>query len=230
METMRLMKALESERVSIGDYVEYHNDQRSILVSTDDSGYTEDQILRNTPLYWRIVMYNGRIWLLGEGTLQELYLSGKKGYEKGIHILNRVCNKLYSSDFGRSRSLNLDMYNALPNNMKKIEKFIYWLATLYEHLEAKKHSCICIASKCRVYGGRLYTEDGYIGVSKAGIRPVVCLKSNIKVRINEGDGSKEAPWKLEIEEQESISKEKLNQVITELEKVLYELRKIYKKM
>lgn len=230
METMRLMQALESGRVNIGDYVEYPNSERLILVSADDSGYEEDQILRNSSLYWKIVRYNGRICLLGEGTLPELYLSGKKGYENAIHILNRICDELFSNEFGKSKSLNLEIYKALPTDMKKIDKLIYWLATLYEHLEAKKQYCICLASRCGVYGGRLYAEDGYIGVSKAGVRPVVCLKSNIKVRINEGDGSKKRPWKLEIEEQTAISKEKLSQVITELEKTLYDLRKIYEKM
>lgn len=230
METMRLIQALESGRVNIGDYVEYHNDERAILVSADDSGYTEDQMLRNTTLNWRVVRYNGRIWLLGEGVLPELCLSGKRGYEKGIHILNKVCNELYSSNFGISTSLNLDMYKVFTRNMKEKEKLIYWLATVYEHLEATKQFCICLASKSGVYGGRLYAEDGYTGVSKARIRPVVYLKSNVKVNINKGNGSKKSPWKLEIEEQMAISKEKLNQIITELEKTLYELKDIYEKM
>ena len=73
-------------------------------------GPTSQTIARGTELEWKYmgIGENGEALIVAnsEGNLPEVLLSGKGGYVNGPEVLNTVCDKLYSSDMGKARSMN----------------------------------------------------------------------------------------------------------------------------
>lgn len=77
-----------------------------------ENGYQDQNVSNKTDFIWKYigVSNNGEIMIAPDLTENspEITLSGKIGYLKGAAELNRICSKLYSSNAGTSRNMNID--------------------------------------------------------------------------------------------------------------------------
>ncbi len=116
-----------NQTIHIGDYVEYKpvNANDSYEIDKEISGYTKNQTVYKKNSKWRVFDINddGSIDIISEKSISIdskynlLHLSGYKGYNNGVYILNDVCNRLYGSYFATARNISInDIESKLSGN------------------------------------------------------------------------------------------------------------------
>ena len=107
-----------NDTIRVGDYVDYKpvNSNDSYVLRKELSGYVKDQTLYKKATKWVVLNINndGSVDLISEKALpidnrnNLLNLTGYKGYNNGVYILNELCNKIYGSYYAPGRNLNID--------------------------------------------------------------------------------------------------------------------------
>ena len=123
-----LLKCVHCKRtLKIGDLIEYKPDKTTNTVrimdketgmginnETSEEQYQE--FYQEEETYWKVFGVkdtdnNGtnETLLIKMATETELYLYGATGYNNGVHIMNEICEKLYSnSKYGKARSITIE--------------------------------------------------------------------------------------------------------------------------
>ncbi len=111
----------------IGQNINYIPDSnnKSVTISSDESGYTQQQIIRQEiGEKWVVIGAmdlddngtNEKLVVRMEPTTTKLYLNGKQAYNNGPDIMDRICKELYSNNtYGEARSINIDDLNNVLN-------------------------------------------------------------------------------------------------------------------
>ena len=114
-----------ANKVNVGDYVEYNygtgseyttssNDSEgkdiSSTVQTFNSTETGNAFINK----WRVLSKtDGTLKLVSANVGADITLNGANGYLNGEKILNGICKKLYSSNIGEARSINVEDINEI---------------------------------------------------------------------------------------------------------------------
>lgn len=109
--------------LKIGDYVKYGDKLTVTTYTTDtnETGYTTVQTFTtNKNMLWRVLsIKNDKIELvatqniLADDNPLGLYLKDKNGFLNAEKILKDLCERLYNSDYGTARSINVEDINQL---------------------------------------------------------------------------------------------------------------------
>lgn len=109
----------------IGDYVDYKPQEGvaayDLITNETYSGSSKNVAMTQEPLTWRVFNINETqktVDLIGTTTNQVVYLSGARGDNNGVYLLNDLCNYLYKNDNigATARSLNIeDVQNKIEN-------------------------------------------------------------------------------------------------------------------
>lgn len=111
----------------IGQNINYIPDSnnKSVTISSDESGYTQQQIIgQEIGKKWVVIGAmdlddngtNEKLVVRMEPTTTKLYLNGKQAYNNGPDIMDRICKELYSNNtYGEARSINIDDLNNVLN-------------------------------------------------------------------------------------------------------------------
>lgn len=112
-----------------GDYMEYSKylSLKEYETKSDKTGSSKVQNFKTDKESKWIVLSNGngKITIVaGENLLDDdskgLGLNNQNGYLYGESVLNELCDKLYSTDYGKSRSLKIsDMYDLITTEKNK---------------------------------------------------------------------------------------------------------------
>lgn len=103
--------------LEIGDYVDYNPDSvgpyTGMTEAATGSEETSDDSITQENLNWRVlsINYDGTVELISATpTSQYIYLSGAKGYNNGVYLLNDVATSLYSNKSleATARSLTIE--------------------------------------------------------------------------------------------------------------------------
>jgi len=198
-----------SNKLKVGDYVQYVVPNSSYTMTAAQTGYSADQTF-NTNTYtglWR-VLYNDNangLQLVSVDTVADLYIKGQTGYNNFVNTLNTMAGKYVNTTYasaGRSLATEADITALESINALDISKE-YWLAytSVYQDSLGKGY--------CGGLYGRLVEEGtdvayfqninvclkcehttigttGEIEYAK-GVRPVITLNSNVTV--TSGDGT-----------------------------------------
>ena len=115
--------------IKVGDYINYEPDSTSQTTYSKDNlveditgstSNTED-ITRDS-LKWQVLRIydDGSMDLIGSPTSQDIYFSDATGYNNGVYVMHDICEKLYSRNGIKARSVTLDdMENGLTAVGKK---------------------------------------------------------------------------------------------------------------
>ena len=89
------------EKVKVGDYVDYPLTATTVDADLTKTGYWMKETLTTvTDAKWRILSIdndNGKVLITTQGPVNNLTLTGPRGYLYGINELNRLCERLYSN-------------------------------------------------------------------------------------------------------------------------------------
>ncbi len=103
--------------IKVGDYINYEPD------STSQTTYSKDNLVEditgetsNTAditrdsLKWQVlrIYADGSMDLIGSPTSQSIYFKDATGYNNGVYVMHDVCEKLYSRNGIKARSVTLD--------------------------------------------------------------------------------------------------------------------------
>lgn len=110
--------------VKVGDYIQYGEklQEQEYGTKVEETGYTEVQTFQtDQTTTWRVmnITQNGEVEIvassntLTDGGNAGLYLKGRVGFENAKTILNNMCEKLYSSSYGRGRNIKVEDINRL---------------------------------------------------------------------------------------------------------------------
>ena len=112
-----------SVELKVGDYIKYGDKLTATTYTTDtnETGYTTTQTFTtNKNMLWRVLsIKNNKIELvatqsiLSSDNLSGLYLQDKNGFLNAEKILKDLCERLYNSDYGTARSINVEDINEL---------------------------------------------------------------------------------------------------------------------
>ena len=214
-----------SNKLKVGDYVQYVVPNSSYTMTTAQTGYSADQTF-NTNTYsglWR-VLYNddtNGLQLVSADTVADLYIKGQTGYDNFVNTLNTMAGKYVNTTYasaGRSLSTEADLTALESINALDINKG-YWLAytSIYqdslgngycggvydkfiEYIDEETQiehgsEVINICLKCE---HTTLGTTGEIEYSK-GVRPVITLNSNVTVTSGDGTSTSTA-YQLGIEQ------------------------------
>ena len=122
------------DTIKVGDYVAYTpvNSNDSYVLKKELSGYTKDQTIVRKSSKWKVFNINtdGSVDLISEKAItldsknNLLHLSGYKGYNNGVYIINELCNKVYGSYFALGRSLNVDDIESKLTKLWKPSEYV----------------------------------------------------------------------------------------------------------
>jgi len=115
-----------SNTLRVGTIVNYLplNTDTKYELEKELSGYSKDQTINRKSVKWKLLSINsdGTINIISEAPItidsknSLLYLSGSKGYNNGVYLLNNICNTLYGSYNAPARNLNIgDIEKSLSN-------------------------------------------------------------------------------------------------------------------
>lgn len=138
-------------------------------------------------LHWRLEQVGTKIFLLPDEPAHWLILNGKVGLKYQVPTINYYASKLFASSMANEvLAVNEEMYELGVSHCSKA----YFL-------NSPNNGCeVHIADSMYGFRHKLYWY-GAVNAIACGVRPAVSLKSNIYVVISEeGDGSKEKPWKI----------------------------------
>lgn len=115
----------------VGDYVIYNpdeipsNDITNEVASMINVDFSHSNIYQDTHLSWRVLELdnNGNISkIISDSTTESIYLyDGNKVYNNGVYVLNKICEKQYSSNIGIAKNLSREDIEKCFNQ-KGIEK------------------------------------------------------------------------------------------------------------
>lgn len=198
-----LEEAFEKGIVKVGDYVDYkptYGEYRPKMVET---GVDERQnsTFKTEDFGWKLDKFEGKLILVADiVTTRRLMLRGKVGYNNGVTVLNKITRHCYTDPAlaaGGAINITKEIFKTLApcNIMKNLRE--YWLGSCYVHSSTDyAHFGLYNVFSGKVDYDDLFRLDGYVHTYGRGVRPVVFLKSNIQLLLSEeGDGSKEKPWR-----------------------------------
>ena len=109
--------------LEVGDYVEYGAKltKESYSTSTSETGYNSSQTFEtDTDMLWRVISKSDeKVELvatqnvLANDNATGLYLKGRTGFLNAETVLKNLCETLYNSSYGTSRSINVEDINNL---------------------------------------------------------------------------------------------------------------------
>ena len=215
-------EALEKGLIQKGHYFQTVTTQRSVItISEDETGYSENQDFITEAgeiKLWRLVEVGqaaNECKLFGTPTKNSLMLEGENGYNNGIATLDKIAagTNVFPEFFSDVHSCRLPERDYMFNSW---EKFCDSLKD-----EIRKYTCTnegspeCFIAACFVrqvtlstcvYFGILkisygymktcYLEDSKEEVYNASARvcPEAIPRSNLLLKMEGCDGSKERPW------------------------------------
>ena len=107
--------------LEVGDYVEYGAKltKESYSTSTSETGYNSSQTFEtDTDMLWRVISKSDeKVELvatqnvLANDNATGLYLKGRTGFLNAETVLKNLCETLYNSSYGTSRSINVEDIN-----------------------------------------------------------------------------------------------------------------------
>lgn len=120
-------KNTNSNLPNIGDIVNYQDVVSLNEYSTDNNltGSSEEQTFTtNKDLKWVVISNKDGIKLVADhNTLSSsdkgIGFNGKEGYLNGVNVLDSLCDKLYTTSYGKGRSIKVDDIVSLINNEKE---------------------------------------------------------------------------------------------------------------
>ena len=87
--------------IKVGDYIKYTSPTASVSLSTDETGYTDEQILPAKNMF-RVMDIddNGNMKLMGVITSSDpcIGFRGARGYNNAVYVLNKKCSDLYKNE------------------------------------------------------------------------------------------------------------------------------------
>lgn len=230
---LTLEEAFRDGLVKVGDYIDYQPIYVKCTFKEKDTGFEKNQTFSTEKLKWRLDEFEGKLILIAAtATEQLLTLKGNREYDEyGEKTQNKLCKKLYSNPSISSEVVSTS--KEIQEQLKECNliKMSYWLPSRrvrYLINSASRGVHGLGGMGCSVKFRSLFNSIGY--VRRQAVRPVVFLKSDIQINLEQGDGSKENPWEIcgvngiETEEKEksSDSKVELMQLIQEAEKAIEE--------
>lgn len=121
--------------IKVGDYINYEPD------STSQTTYSKDDLVENITgstsntaditrdnLKWQVLRIydDGSMDLIGSPTSQNIYFRDATGYNNGVYVMHDICEKLYSRNGIKARSVTLeDMESWLTDDAGKTAKSNY---------------------------------------------------------------------------------------------------------
>ena len=210
-----------------GHYVDYTPDIGEFVLDSQYTGTESAQCIKTEEnTIWRVLYVdktNDRIVITTQGTVNEVTLSGKDGYERGPKGLHLLCEECYSNrrlGIKASSMVVDDVNRACKYKVKGKANDFYWYSPrFYNELVAKilgnmygwlASPCVDLYSSYASFGVRyanssdvdaydLYNSDGDTDSNSYGVRPLVFLCSELFADVVEKNGigtSKEKAWKL----------------------------------
>ena len=134
-----LVSKFNSGKIKVGDYVSYTPDVASTDVVLDElgkySGATENKslTLSQETLNWRVLdVKDGHVRLISaEPTDLKITLSGAKGYNNAVYLLDKICKTLYYNSKLASEVQNL--------KIEDIQDHLTYDYTKYENADVEKY-------------------------------------------------------------------------------------------
>ncbi len=120
--------------IKVGDYINYEPD------STSQTTYSKDNLVQditgstsNTAditrdnLKWQVLRIHddGSMDLIGSPTSQNIYFSDATGYNNGVYVMHDICEKLYSRNGIKARSVTLEDMESWLTDAGKTAKSNY---------------------------------------------------------------------------------------------------------
>ncbi len=198
----------------LGDYVRYVSNNTSYILSMEDTGYISNQTINPSELnLWRVIKKNedGTVDLISEYVSSDMvYFDGYIGYRNYEDMLDTIAKKyervIYTigSRIGKEGDMWLLKKIIGTLEAKKIGTLSYadyWLdaKTTSTNLGTCNSGDLYDSSVsgmvCRTKGDMavgVIIDDEMHDYHGSGVRPIVVLKSNLK--ITGGDGTKDSPY------------------------------------
>lgn len=219
MKCITLEEGIRKNIINVGDFFEYTPEYGRCILTSQETGYGlfpnfmkytfnsgRPQIFETEELTWQLEMYEGKPILLADKVKQYLCLKGEIGYTNGIEILNRVCKTLYSN---KSISKNAgSIFKEIWKNWKDNRHISsvyhseyvsnYWLSSKNSHWtgrlskDDRSYYSLDVAFENEIVQYVLYDSKNNSYEGRSGIRPVIYLKDNLKVKMR----GEEKPWKI----------------------------------
>ncbi len=207
--------------IKLGDYVSYIPSSTSYTIAKGDTGYSEDQVINPSDLkVWRVIRKNadGTVDLVSEYVPTNIIsFTGRTGYYNYIGTLNKIAKAYEDVNYTiGSRHMGYDSTKAdeyvtsydagdegYLTDVDLVTKAIgrlgaqrvgipiyvtYWLASRTLNASSSLQS----VQRDTIYSNSL----GDNGTTGTLIRPIVVLKSNL--RITGGDGTSDSPYQLKV--------------------------------
>ena len=237
METMLLTESIQKGIVKVrgingakeGNYIDYRPERKTCTIASSKSGWGCIQGFQTEKLHWRLEKVGSEVLLVpDDSTCLELYLAGNA---HGVEAMKLICKELYSSPLARKVTVvNNEMQN---KGISSCPESSYWLGSSF----VRKDANYDVFGLFYMYYGELYSRDLYFSNAdgsdfsadeySCSIRPVVSLRSDVRVMVSEGHGSKKRPWVILEGEDTSLrdssklnSKSKLEVLLQEGENLL----------
>jgi len=120
--------------IKVGDYINYEPD------STSQTTYSKDNLVENITgstsnteditrdsLKWQVLRIydDGSMDLIGSPTSQNIYFSDATGYNNGVYVMHDICEKLYSRNGIKARSVTLEDMESWITDAGKAAKSKY---------------------------------------------------------------------------------------------------------
>lgn len=126
---IRQNEVIDTNGIKRGDLVDYskYADDNSYVTSPELTGVSKRQTFKtNKELKWVVLSANNeKITLVSsenilDETAKGLGLHNKAGYLHGVDVLDEVCNSLYSSSYGKARSIKTaDILSLIKSDKSK---------------------------------------------------------------------------------------------------------------
>ena len=213
-----------------GHYVDYTPDIAEFVLDSKYTGTESVQRIKTEEnTIWRVLYVdkkNDRIVITTQGTVNEVTLRGKDGYERGPKGLHLLCEECYSNrrlgikassmvvdDVNRACKYKLkgeanNYYCYRPKDYNELVAKILgntygWLASPCVYLGSSYVDfCVRIAYSSDVGACSMCNWNGITYSCSYGVRPLVSLSSGLFADVAEENGigiSKEKAWKLIID-------------------------------
>lgn len=253
-EVIEFQEALGKGMIQKGHYFQTAVTQRSIVaVSEDETGYSENQDFiteAGETKLWRLVEVGKtakECRLFGPPTKEKLTLHGKTGYENGIEVLDKIAagtNVLpeFFTDVHSCRFLQREykvkyrewnnFWERMQNELRKYGHkddmpLSYFLASHcidYGYLSHSNYFCLFSAGSGYLSTSTLYNSAGNTNSPSNAVRPEAIPKSNLFLKTDGCDGSKERPWVcvLAKEDTQTHKQKTKNSSKTELLRLIHE--------
>ena len=123
-----------ADKVKVGDYVKYIPDTAStdsilqeLVTYSGSDANTTSTLAQEKDLKWRVLdVQNGQVRLISEvPTTSTITLSGAKGYNNAVYLLDKTCKILYSKNGYSEKVQNL--------KIEDIQKYLTYDYTQYEN-------------------------------------------------------------------------------------------------